>query len=104
MSFWSSLFGASDPELASQVRALVSKGARILDVRTPGEFASGHVDGALNIPVSELPARLAEVGSKDVPVILYCRSGARSAQAASLLRSSGFREVIDVGPMSAFPQ
>ena len=89
--------GKADP---SQARALVKSGAQLIDVRTPGEFSSGHVEGARNIPVQELGERIGEVGPKDVPVVLYCRSGARSAKAKRMLESSGFREVHDVGAMS----
>jgi phage shock protein E len=81
-------------------RRLVAEGALLLDVRTPAEFASGHVAGATNIPVQELPARLGEL--RDAPrVVVYCRSGARSAAAAQMLRSRG-HDVLDVGPMTAY--
>lgn len=82
-----------------EARALVGAGARLLDVRSPGEFASGHIDGALNIPVDQLAGRLAEVGPKDTPVVVYCRSGARSASAARTLKGAGFARVEDLGPM-----
>lgn len=71
-------------------RQLVQDGALLVDVRTPGEFASGHIPGALNIPVQEIDGRLAELGSKDRPIILYCRSGARSAQAARVIAHAGY--------------
>ncbi len=81
-------------------RALVREGATLVDVRTREEFASGHVAGARNIPLQELEARLGELpqGRK---VVLYCRSGARSANAAGLLQRRGY-EVVDIGPMSAW--
>lgn len=85
----------------ARARALVDGGAALVDVRTHVEFSGGHPPGALNIPVSELHERLAEVPS-DGPVIVYCRSGSRSARAAHLLRRSGFEEVYDLGPMSAY--
>jgi phage shock protein E len=81
-------------------RKLVAEGAVLLDVRTPAEFAAGHLDGALNVPVDELPRRLDEVGPRDKPVVIYCRSGRRSATAASLMRQSGFASVHDLGGMS----
>jgi phage shock protein E len=84
----------------SEARALVANGAMLLDVRTPGEFAAGHIEGARNIPVDQLSARIAEVGPKETPVVVYCRSGARSGRAAALLRSAGFTRVEDVGAMS----
>jgi rhodanese-related sulfurtransferase len=90
--------------VAEQAKAALANGARILDVRTPEEFASGHVAGATNIPVQVLVSRIKELDPKDKPIVLYCRSGARSAQAALLLRGAGFVDVVDVGPMSAFPR
>jgi rhodanese-related sulfurtransferase len=81
-------------------RALVDAGARLVDVRSPGEFASGHLPGALNIPVGELASRTNEVGAKDRPVVVYCRSGVRSASAAGLLKGARFTAVHDLGPVS----
>jgi len=66
----------------------------ILDVRTPEEFAEGHVPGAVNISHDELAARLAEVeGARDNGVIVYCRSGRRAATAEELLLGQGFQNV-----------
>ncbi len=68
----------------------------LLDVRTVGEFQSGHIAGAANIPVETLAMRLAEL-PKGKPIVLYCRSGNRSAQAARILRSAGYADVYDLG-------
>jgi phage shock protein E len=81
----------------SNHRELVRNGALLLDVRTPAEFASGHVDGATNIAVDELPRRIAELGNART-IVIYCRSGARSARAAQLLRAHG-HEAHDIGGM-----
>ena len=69
----------------------------LLDVRSADEFAAGHLRGALNVPVQELNQRLAELGAKERPVAIYCRSGRRSAVAAQLLRAAGFTSVTDLG-------
>jgi phage shock protein E len=82
-------------------RERVAKGALLLDVRTPAEFAEGHIPGAKNIPVQELAARINEVGPRDRHVVIYCRSGARSAAAAQLLTRAGYH-VTDVGAMSNY--
>ncbi|HYO88379.1 MAG TPA: rhodanese-like domain-containing protein [Candidatus Limnocylindrales bacterium] len=68
----------------------------LIDVRTPEEFASGHLPNAVNISLQDLPARLGEVPA-DEPVVLYCRSGNRSAQAATLLNDAGYTQVLDLG-------
>lgn len=83
----------------AEARQRVAAGATLLDVRTPMEFSMGHIEGAKNIPVQELGARFREIPKGDV--VIYCRSGARSAAAAQFLRSQGY-EVLDIGPMSAW--
>lgn len=85
---------------AAEARRLVGAGARLVDVRSPGEFASGHLDGAVNIPVQELGSQLGKLGARDRPVVLYCASGARSAIAARMLKSQGFSTVRNLGAMS----
>lgn len=80
-----------------EARKLVAGGARLLDVRTPGEFASGHIPGAINVPVQELERRLAEVGGKDQEIVIYCRSGNRSATAKRMLAQAGFSKLHDLG-------
>ncbi|BDG16044.1 rhodanese-like domain-containing protein [Thermus brockianus] len=75
-------------------RALGS-GAYVVDVRTPQEFAQGHVPGAINLPVEEV-ARWADTLPKDKPVYLYCRSGNRSRQAAEYLKGKGYTNLYNV--------
>lgn len=84
---------------SAQAHTLVDGGALLLDVRTPGEFASGHIDGALNIPVQELAGRLGELDDKSRDIVVYCRSGGRSAQAKRLLSAEGYTAVHDLGAM-----
>lgn len=80
-------------------RELVSAGAFLLDVRTPEEFRERHLPDAVNIPLQELASRFGELGAKTRPIVVYCRSGARSAAAATVLRAAGY-EVLDIGAMS----
>ena len=80
-------------------RELVASGAKLLDVRTQPEFAAGHLEGAKNIPLRDLPGRLGELGAKDRAIVVYCRSGRRSAEAAALLSAHGFAYVRDLGSM-----
>ncbi len=64
------LFGPSDSEL-KDIRAALKQGALIVDVRSPGEFADGHLRGAVNVPVGELEGKLDELGGKGDPLVLY---------------------------------
>jgi phage shock protein E len=85
---------------SAQARQLVQAGARLVDVRTPSEFAAGHIPGAINIPLQQLDSRLTELQPKDTPVVLYCRSGGRSGSATRVLKNAGFAAVHYLGPMS----
>jgi phage shock protein E len=76
--------------------------ARLLDVRSSEEFGSGHLSGAVNIPVQDLDRHLADVGPPDGDIVVYCRSGHRSSRATALLRAHGFTKVHDLGPMTAW--
>jgi len=82
---------------AYQTQFVASSAAHLLiDVRTTEEFASGHIHGAVNIPVEELQDRLNQIPS-DEPIVLYCRSGNRSAQAARILTQAGYTDLYDLG-------
>jgi phage shock protein E len=94
------LFGQRGKLESSEAHHLVQAGARLIDVRTAEEFESGHIPGAVNIPVQELERRLNEVKANGQPIVLYCRSGARSASAAQILKRSGYPEVHDLGAMN----
>lgn len=66
----------------------------VLDVRTAAEYAEGHVPGAQNIPHTELAARIAELeDARARDVVVYCRSGSRSAQALAVLEAAGFKRL-----------
>jgi len=68
----------------------------LVDVRTPGEVASGVIPGAVSIPLDQLAARTAELPA-DKPVIIYCNSGNRSREAASILKQAGYDQMLDLG-------
>ena len=68
---------------------LMEKGAAVVDVRSPSEYAGGHVKGAVNIPLGGIQSSLSKLKNKNKPVITCCRSGARSGQAASILNEAG---------------
>jgi len=81
---------------ASAARTLVAAGVKVVDVRTPAEFAAGHVPGAVNIPFDEIDRRQAEIGPPSTPVLVYCRSGRRSGIASQTLREKGFAQIFDL--------
>lgn len=76
--------------------ALIAGGAIILDVRSTGEYAGGHIKGSVNIPVNILPTQLAKL-KKDKAIITCCASGMRSAAARQVLQSNGYTEVYNGG-------
>jgi phage shock protein E len=75
----------------------------LIDVRTPQEFSTGYISGAINIPVDELASRISEI-PEGMPVIVYCRSGNRSARAASILNSNNYNEIYDLGGVIQWQQ
>ena len=75
----------------------VADGAMLLDVRSTEEFARGHIDGAVSIPIQELSNRLDELGDRNETVVIYCQSGGRSMMAKRLLEGKGFTDVHDLG-------
>ena len=77
----------------------------VIDVRSKVEFWLGHLDGAKNVPVDRLPDGLADLNlSPKSRILVYCASGMRSAQAASILKAAGYANVVDGGGMSAASQ
>jgi len=68
----------------------------LVDVRTAEEFNAGYIPGAININLQELQQKLNRIPT-DKPVIVYCRSGNRSAFAANILKQAGYTEVYDLG-------
>ncbi|WP_153503842.1 rhodanese-like domain-containing protein [Cumulibacter manganitolerans] len=75
--------------------------AAILDVREDDEWQAGHIDGAVHIPLTDVPQRLSELPEGD-PIYVVCRSGGRSARATEFLNSSGIEAVNVDGGMRAW--
>ncbi len=86
-----------------EARELVRAGALLVDVRSPQEFAQGHIEGAQNMPLQRLSQDLEASAARGRPIVVYCRSGMRSRLAAQRLRQAGFAQVHDLGPASAWP-
>jgi rhodanese-related sulfurtransferase len=78
-----------------ELARLQSAGATIVDVRTVQEFDTAHIPSALNVPLEQVKQAAAS-WNKDLPVVVYCATGARSAEAASILAAAGFRKVYNL--------
>lgn len=76
---------------------LIKNGAIVLDVRSKGEFESGHIRGAINISVDQLRNNLAKLKDKNQTIITCCASGMRSASAKAILSSNGYTSVYNGG-------
>lgn len=76
---------------------LISNGAMIVDVRTKGEYAGGHVKGSVNIPLDQLHNHINKFKSKDQAIITCCASGMRSGSAKGYLKGQGFTNVHNGG-------
>lgn len=76
----------------------------LIDVRSADEFAGGHIEDAVLIPANEIAERAEkELPDKDMPIFVYCRSGARSANAAATLAGLGYTTVYDLGGIISWP-
>ena len=91
------LFGLGPKTDYSQ---LVKEGALILDVRSKGEFAGGHIKNAINIPLDQLGSGLSKLKDKNRCIICCCASGMRSGSATGILKSKGYTQVYNGGGWS----
>ena len=97
----------SEPRLAyTQVK---EQGALLLDVRTRQEFLQSRIEGAKNIPITELKQRLHEIetlvaGDLSHPIVVYCERGYRAARAREILLSAGFDKVTNLGGIRDWPR
>ena len=80
---------------------MLADGGIIIDVRSEGEFYSGHIEKSLNIPLGELSSKLGQFKDKDQPIITCCASGMRSAVAAKILSAKGYTNVVNGGGWSS---
>lgn len=80
------------------IKSIVQEdGATVIDVRSSWGFADGHIEGALNIPLEDIPSRVAEIQLLKQPLVVYCRSGNRSGMAQGFLAQAGIKEVYNGG-------
>lgn len=93
-----SMFGlGTQPDYSTMVK----EGALILDVRSKGEFSSGHIKNAINIPVDQLSSQLVKLKDKNQCIICCCASGMRSGNAKRILESNGYTTVYNGGGWSS---
>ena len=86
-------------DLIEQAR---ERGAIILDVRTPAEYAQGHIPGAANLPLDSIGQAAHFVPAKNAVVYVYCQSGVRSSKACSRMKAAGFSNVVNAGGIRSY--
>lgn len=92
---------SSNPAMSIQtIKDDVAKGGQLIDVRTASEYTSGHIDSSINLSLQDIQQGTLPGVAKDKPVYVYCRSGNRSSEATSILKTAGYRNVIDLGAMT----
>ena len=96
LGIFKNLFGQKDN---TQLKEVIKEGAFLVDVRTPSEFASGSVKGAVKIPLDKISGQLPKFKNKK-HIVVFCRSGNRSGQAKQILEKNGFENVINGGTWS----
>ncbi|MGB5396170.1 MAG: rhodanese-like domain-containing protein [Gammaproteobacteria bacterium] len=85
----------------SEIKTLLSQGGQLIDVRSHYEFSAGALNDAVHMPLDQMQYHVDAI-EKDKPVILYCRSGQRSAFAKQMLEMMGFRDVYNIGGYSQY--
>ena len=77
-------------------------GAVLLDVRTSGEYAEGHIPGSKNVPLQSIDKVERMIENKATPIFVHCLSGARSRQAAAVLQQMGYTNVKNIGGIASY--
>ncbi len=90
LSFLKKLFNSGRDQ---ETLDLLRQKAIIIDVRTKGEFAQGHVPGSLNIPLDQLDAQISRLKKQNTPIVACCATGRRSGIAAGILRQAGLTAI-----------
>jgi phage shock protein E len=83
------------------VQEKINEGGQLIDVRSPIEFNMGALDGAINMPISNFQSLMDEIDDTK-PVLLYCRTGARSEAVKNYLVQLGFAQVHNIGGLQQF--
>ena len=91
------------PDINQGVKQFMStSGAVLLDVRTPQEYAEGHIPGGRNLPLQNIDKAAAIIDNKDTPLFVHCLSGGRSRQAAAALKQMGYTNVTNIGGIADY--
>lgn len=98
--FLKSIFSSTNNDV---LKKKIHEGAYLVDVRTPEEYAYGHVKGSVNIPLAQITNQITKFKGKS-NIIVFCRSGMRSSQAKSTLEKNGFNNVINGGTWQSVNQ
>jgi len=107
MAVWliNPVLAGGDPEAARQAWPMIEDGALVIDVRSAGEFAGGHLEGAINVEWSNTDALIAAIGGdKQRPVVFYCRSGNRAGKAIARLRLGGYGNIFNATGLGALKE
>ena len=79
-----------------------TEGAVLLDVRTPQEYREGHIPGSKNVPLQTIDKISSVADNENIPLFVYCHSGARSRQAVAMLQHMGYTNVRNIGGIAAY--
>lgn len=101
LALWFGYKWWNSKRVVAMLPELQKRGATLVDVRSPAEFAQGNAPGTINIPLQELGSRLSEI-PKSVPVVVCCASGTRSGMAKLTLKKNGYAEVHNIGAWTKF--
>ena len=92
-----------DPDINQGVKEYsTTDGAVLLDVRTPDEYRQGHIPGSKNVPLQSISKVAGMIDNKSTTIFVHCLSGARSRQAAAILKQMGYTHVKNIGGISAY--
>jgi phage shock protein E len=100
LDFLKKLFGFGNNDA---LKSVLAQRPFLVDVRTPAEFSTGSVAGAVNIPLDSIPANFSKFKDKK-HIVVFCRSGMRSGQAKNILESNGFSNVVNGGTWNQVKQ
>lgn len=89
--FSSAIFANSTPKISAEQYLKNKTNYQVLDVRSPSEYAEGHIEGAINIPHHAIIDELDKLKSINKTIVVYCRSGRRADKAAAMMRKNGIK-------------